>query len=104
MCNGFQALSDETQYLYCFDDEWRPGMQGVAYNPLSPDLDIQWPLPVGDDVARVSNNDRNAARVDDARSLSRSPGCTRRRLKGQPVRVASAKPRVDVFRISPVSR
>ena len=38
VCNGFQSVSDETQYLYCFDTEWRPGMPGVAYNPLSPDL------------------------------------------------------------------
>ncbi len=36
-------------------------MQGVALNPLSPDLGIPWPLPVGDDVALVSVKDRNAA-------------------------------------------
>ena len=27
-----------TQYLYCFDHEWAPGMAGVACNPLDPAL------------------------------------------------------------------
>lgn len=45
VCNGFQTLSDSSQYLYCFDAEWQPGMAGVAVNPLDPALDIAWPLP-----------------------------------------------------------
>jgi dTDP-4-dehydrorhamnose 3,5-epimerase len=50
VCNGFQSVSPGTsQYLYCFDAEWVPGMPGVAVNPLDPDLGIVWPLPV--DVA-----------------------------------------------------
>jgi dTDP-4-dehydrorhamnose 3,5-epimerase len=44
--NGFQALVDGTQYLYCFDEEWQPGMAGAACNPLDETLGIQWPLPV----------------------------------------------------------
>jgi dTDP-4-dehydrorhamnose 3,5-epimerase len=46
VCNGFQALADATQYLYCFDAEWVPGMAGVAVHPLDPALGIEWPLPV----------------------------------------------------------
>ena len=46
VCNGFQALADATQYLYCFDAEWVPGMTGVAVHPLDPALGIEWPLPV----------------------------------------------------------
>ena len=47
VANGFQAIADEpTQYLYCFDREWQPGMAGVACNPLDPALGIEWPLPV----------------------------------------------------------
>ena len=38
VANGFQALSDPCQYLYCFDAEWRPGMVGRLCNPLDPDL------------------------------------------------------------------
>lgn len=45
VCNGFQSVSEVTQYLYCFDTEWRPGMTGVAVNPMDPALGIAWPLP-----------------------------------------------------------
>lgn len=43
VCNGFQSLT-ETQYLYSFDAEWRPGMAGIAVNPLDPALGIEWPM------------------------------------------------------------
>jgi dTDP-4-dehydrorhamnose 3,5-epimerase len=56
--NGFQALADGTQYAYCFDQEWRPGMVGIACNPLDPALAIAWPLPVDqNDRAQVSAKD-----------------------------------------------
>jgi len=54
VCNGFQSVSPGiSQYLYCFDAEWVPGMSGTAVNPLDPDLGIVWPLP-------VDGNDRRA--------------------------------------------
>ncbi len=63
VCNGFQALEDGTQFLYCFDTEWQPAMAGVAFTPLDDDLGIDWPLPVDpDDPALVSAKDRDAAR------------------------------------------
>ena len=43
MCNGFQSLTD-TQYLYSFDNEWQPGMSGIAVHPLDPALGIAWPM------------------------------------------------------------
>jgi dTDP-4-dehydrorhamnose 3,5-epimerase len=47
VCNGFQSVSDgPTQYLYCFDTEWAPGMAGVAVNPFDPDLAIDWPIAI----------------------------------------------------------
>ena len=47
VCNGFQSVSDgTTQYLYCFDHEWVPGMAGTAVNPFDPALDIDWPIEV----------------------------------------------------------
>jgi dTDP-4-dehydrorhamnose 3,5-epimerase len=57
--NGFQSVSDGvTQYLYCFDTEWVPGMAGVAINPLDPELGIAWPLPVDvTDPAQISAKD-----------------------------------------------
>ena len=62
VCNGFQSVSDTpTQYLYCFDAEWVPGMAGTAVNPLDPALGIAWPLPVDvEDAAQISAKDLNA--------------------------------------------
>jgi dTDP-4-dehydrorhamnose 3,5-epimerase len=61
VCNGFQALEDGTQFLYCFDVEWAPGMAGVACTPLDPALGIDWPIPVDpDDPSVLSAKDRDA--------------------------------------------
>ena len=61
VCNGFQALSEPTQYVYCFDTEWSPTMSGVAVSPLDPELAIPWPLPIDpDDPAQLSAKDRGA--------------------------------------------
>lgn len=43
--NGLQAITD-CEYLYCFDQEWAPGMPGACVHPLDPDLAIPWPRPV----------------------------------------------------------
>jgi dTDP-4-dehydrorhamnose 3,5-epimerase len=60
--NGFQATSaGGCEYLYCFDDEWRPGMAGMACTPLDPALGIDWPVPIDrDDPSQVSMKDRDA--------------------------------------------
>jgi dTDP-4-dehydrorhamnose 3,5-epimerase len=70
VCNGFQATSDGgCQYLYCFDDEWRPGMAGVAVNPLDPALAIAWPIPPdAGDPALVSAKDAAAPAFADLAS------------------------------------
>jgi dTDP-4-dehydrorhamnose 3,5-epimerase len=62
VCNGFQSVSPGvTQYLYCFDQEWRPGMAGVALNPLDPTVAIAWPLPVdASNPAQISAKDASA--------------------------------------------
>ena len=60
--NGFQATRRRvTQYLYCFDQEWVPGMAGMACTPLDPALGIDWPLPIDrDDRAQISEKDLDA--------------------------------------------
>ena len=59
VANGFQALSDDCQYVYCFDAEWTPGMAGQACHPLS--LGIEWPIPVDvSDPGQVSAKDASA--------------------------------------------
>ncbi len=56
--NGFQAVVDGTQYAYCFDREWQPGMAGSACSPLDPALGIEWPVAIDpDDRAQVSAKD-----------------------------------------------
>ena len=60
--NGFQSTSPEpSQYLYCFDQEWRPGMAGVGVTPLDPALGIDWPVPIDvDDRSQLSAKDAAA--------------------------------------------
>lgn len=59
ICNGFQATGDEwTEYCYCFDREWQPGIPGVAVNPFDPALAIAWPIAVDrEDRSLVSQKD-----------------------------------------------
>jgi dTDP-4-dehydrorhamnose 3,5-epimerase len=66
VANGFQALSEPCQYVYCFDDEWSPGMPGLAITPLDSDLAIEWPIAIDPgDPAQVSVKDRTAPRLRD---------------------------------------
>ena len=61
VANGFQALAPETEYAYCFDREWQPGMPGSAFTPLDPVVLDRWPLPIDpDDPAQISAKDRSA--------------------------------------------
>lgn len=47
VANGFQSVSSEgTQYVYCFDREWRAGMPGLAVTPLDESLGVDWPVPL----------------------------------------------------------
>jgi dTDP-4-dehydrorhamnose 3,5-epimerase len=70
VANGFQATATgATQYLYCFDHEWAPGMAGVACSPVDPALGIDWPLPIDlDDRSRISAKDLAAPPFADARN------------------------------------
>lgn len=60
--NGFQVTgSGPCQYLYGFDQEWVPGMAGMACGPLDPALGIRWPLPIDPtDRQQISEKDRDA--------------------------------------------
>lgn len=71
VANGFQTLSELSQYVYCFDEEWRPGMPGVAVNPLDPALAIRWPIEVDPDDSRaLSAKDRSAPLFADLEGAS----------------------------------
>ncbi len=61
VANGFQVLAPETEYAYCFDREWQPGMPGSAFTPLDALVVNRWPLPIDpDDRAQISAKDRSA--------------------------------------------
>jgi dTDP-4-dehydrorhamnose 3,5-epimerase len=61
ICNGFQAAAPgTTQYLYCFDQEWQPGMAGTSVNPLDRDLAIRWPIVI-DPSDRTLLSEKDAA-------------------------------------------
>ncbi|ROR95736.1 dTDP-4-dehydrorhamnose 3,5-epimerase [Salana multivorans] len=74
VCNGFQSISPGgSQYLYCFDEEWRPGMAGVAITPLDPSLDVAWPIPIDPgDRDQISEKDAAAPSFADALAALRS--------------------------------
>lgn len=54
--NSYQALADDTVYIYGVNGRWRPGISypSVAYN--DPDLAVNWPIQ-GDDIV-VSEKDQ----------------------------------------------
>lgn len=60
VANGFQSLSEGgSQYLYCFDHEWIPGMAGIAASPVTGA--IRWPLGIDEtDRSHLSLKDLNA--------------------------------------------
>ena len=61
VANGFQALAPDTEYAYCFDREWQPGMPGSAFSPLDPLVVDRWPMPIDpDDPTQISAKDRAA--------------------------------------------
>lgn len=67
VANGFQALTDGCQYVYCFDAEWQPGMAGDSCSPLG--LGFDWPIPIdADDPTQLSAKDAAAPPLDEVRS------------------------------------
>jgi dTDP-4-dehydrorhamnose 3,5-epimerase len=67
VCTGFQSVSEQgTQYLYCFTEEWRPGMAGIAYTPLDDELGFHWPVPIDPtDPSLISVKDATAPRFSE---------------------------------------
>lgn len=67
--NGFQSTGvDPTQYLYCFDREWTPTMDGVYVHPLDPQLAIPWPIEIDpEDRSLLSAKDAALPRLAEIR-------------------------------------
>ena len=68
LCNGFQATAPgATEYFYCFDEEWKPDMAGVAVSPFDSDLAIPWPIAIDrSNRALVSEKDATAPHLREA--------------------------------------
>jgi dTDP-4-dehydrorhamnose 3,5-epimerase len=59
--NGWQALTEPAQYLYCFSREWVVDMGGVFVTPLDSTLNIPWPISIDPaDRAQLSSKDEAA--------------------------------------------
>ena len=68
VANGFQALADPTQYVYCFDREWRPGMAGRRATRSTPSWRSRGRCPIDvDDERQVSVKDRTAPMFSELR-------------------------------------
>lgn len=67
VCNAFQTTSEQgSQYVYCFTEEWKPGMAGIAYSPLDEGLGFSWPVPIDPaDPSRVSAKDAGAPKFSE---------------------------------------
>ena len=67
VCNAFQSVSDGgCQYVYCFTEEWKPGMAGIGFSPVDEGLGIEWPLPIKhDDPSQISAKDLGAPKFSE---------------------------------------
>ena len=64
VANGFQALTEGCQYVYCFDAKWRPGMPGESCSPIG--LGVDWSIPIDPtDPAQLSVKDAAAPSLGD---------------------------------------
>lgn len=57
VANGFQALEDNTVYMYLVNDHWSPDAQYSNVSIFDESLDLQWPIPLSD--ATISEKDHN---------------------------------------------
>ncbi len=67
VANGFQALEDDTIYMYLVNDHWSANPPEGVYsfvNLADPTNNIDWPIPI--DQAEVSEKDRNHPMFDQA--------------------------------------
>lgn len=63
VANGFQALEDNTVYMYLVNDHWAPDADYAFVNVADPALDIKWPIPL--DQAELSTKDKAHPQLKD---------------------------------------
>jgi len=67
VANGFQALEDNTVYMYLVNDHWAPEADYAFVNVADPKLAIKWPIPL--DKAELSAKDKAHPLLKDATPL-----------------------------------
>lgn len=68
VANGYQALEDNVAYTYLVNEHWYADAKYDFVNLRDPDLNIQWPIEVSDDL--ISDKDRNHPLLKDVRPTS----------------------------------
>lgn len=64
VANGFQALEDNTVYMYLVNDHWSPDAQYSNVSIYDDSLQIDWPIPL--EEATVSDKDKNHPHLTEA--------------------------------------
>lgn len=67
VANGFQALEDNTVYMYLVNDHWSADAPEGSYsfvNLADPSNDIKWPIALDDAI--ISDKDKNHPTIDNA--------------------------------------
>lgn len=67
VANGFQALEDNTVYMYLVNDHWSPDGEYSFVSIFDESLNLNWPIPL--DQAVVSDKDKNHPKLVDATPL-----------------------------------
>lgn len=63
--NSFQALTDNLVYTYLVNAHWSPDAKYTFVNLRDPELGINWPIPISDDL--ISDKDNNHPLLKDVR-------------------------------------
>lgn len=65
--NSFQALTENLVYTYLVNAHWSPDAKYTFVNLRDPDLKIDWPIPISDDL--ISDKDKNHPLLSDIKPL-----------------------------------
>ncbi len=56
VANGYQTLDENVTYTYLVNAHWSPELKYTFVNMRDPDLNIQWPIPISDEL--ISDKDK----------------------------------------------
>ncbi len=56
VANSYQTLEDNITYTYLVNEHWYPEAKYTALNMRDPDLKIDWPIPISDEL--ISDKDK----------------------------------------------